>query len=62
MHSILEELAKLVGRAWARQWLENQIAIGPVSSENANSETPNEDPAAARRSQLPQEDRNKGTT
>jgi hypothetical protein len=29
MHHILEELAKLAGREWARQWLESQKSRKP---------------------------------
>lgn len=46
MHKVLEELAKVVGRAWAREWLESLRERNPAIRHMNTSKSPTQDSAA----------------
>jgi hypothetical protein len=46
MHNVLEELAKVIGRAWAREWLDSLAEQDSADPQCNNSDTPTQDSAA----------------
>jgi len=40
MHKVLEELAKVIGRAWARQWLESLRERDSAVHQSNKSDSP----------------------
>jgi hypothetical protein len=46
MHKILEELAKVIGRAWAREWLESLRERYSAIGQSNKSQSPAQDSAA----------------